>query len=86
MEIIKIKQQKNELVGVHLFYKGTTYGISILLGDVQNITISIDINRNIIESGENSLTNFEWYFSNIILKLNQEKSLLISYKFEDYID
>lgn len=85
-EIVEIKQQRNEMVGIHLFYKGTTYGVTLLLRDIQNITISIDINRNIIGEGRNSLTNFEWYFSNIIMTLNQDESLLISYKFEDYID
>lgn len=85
-EIIELKQQRNEFVGIHLYYEGTSHGISLLLRDIQNVTISIDINRNTIGVGRNSLTNFEWYFSKLILILNQDESLLVSYKFEDYID
>lgn len=84
--IIEMKQQSNELVGIHLFYDGTSHGISLLLRDVQKVTISIDINRNTVGAGKDSLTNFEWYFSKLIMILNQDESLLVSYKFEDYID
>ena len=85
-KILVVKQQKGELVGIHLFYEGTSHGVSLLARDVQKVVISIDINRNTIGEERNSLTNFEWYFSKLIMMLNKEKSLLFSYKFEDYID
>ena len=85
-EILVMKQQKSELVGIHLFYEGTSHGISLLARDVQKVVISIDINRNTIGVERDSLTNFEWYFSKLIMRLNKDKSLLFSYKFEDYID
>lgn len=84
--IVEMKQQRNELVGVVLFYEGTSHGIDILLKDLQNVIISIDVNRNRIGEERDSLTNFEWYFSKLIMILNKDESLLISYKFEDYID
>lgn len=84
--IVEMKQQRDELVGVVLFYEGTSHGIDILLKDLQNVIISIDVNRNRIGEERDSLTNFEWYFSKIIMVLNKEESLLFSYKFEDYMD
>ncbi len=86
IDIIELKQQTNELVGVNLYYEGTSHGISLLLRDIKNVIISIDINRNTIGGGRDSLTNFEWYFSKLILILNQDESLLFSYTFKDYID
>lgn len=84
--IVELKQERNELVGVVLFYEGTSYGINLLLRDLQNVLISIDINRNRIGEERDSLTNFEWYFSKLIRILNQDKSLSFSYKFEDILD
>ena len=85
-QIVAMKQSMNELVGVHLFYKDTHHGIALLIQDLHNITISIDINRRSIGEERDSLTDFEWYFSNVILLLNREETLQITYKFEDYID
>lgn len=84
--IVEDKQQKNELVGVCLYYKGTSYGIDLLLRNLQEVIVSIDINRKKIGEERDSLTDFEWYFSRIIKILNQNESFLISYKFLDYID
>ncbi len=84
--IVEMKQQRNEFVGIHLFYGESSHGISLLLRDTQKVTISLDINRKTIGVGRDSLTNFEWYFSKIIMILNKEESLLVSYKFEDYLD
>lgn len=84
--IVEMKQQRNEFVGIHLFYGGSSHGISLLLRDAQKVTISLDINRKTIGVGRDSLTNFEWYFSKIIMILNKKESLLVSYKFEDYMD
>ena len=85
-KIVEMKQQRNELVGVVLFYEGTSHGIDVLLRDLQNVIISIDINRNTIGDERDSLTNFAWYFSKIIMLLDKEESLWVSYKFEDYMD
>ena len=71
-----------------VFYLGVeqSHGIDVLLRDLQNVIISIDINRNTIGDERDSLTNFAWYFSKIIMLLDKEESLWVSYKFEDYMD
>lgn len=85
-EIIVMKQQKNELVGIHMFYEYTSYGISLLARNTDKVIISININRNAIDEKRDSLTNFEWYFSKLIMILYKDKSFMFSYKFKDYID
>ena len=54
--------------------------------DMIKSIISIDINRNAIVEKRDSLTNFEWYFSKLIMILYKDKSFMFSYKFEDYVD
>ena len=84
-EILLLKQQSNEFIGVNLFYSGTDYGISFLARSIDDIVISININRRTIGEDTDSLTDFEWYFSRIIKVLQEKASLVVSYKFEDYI-
>lgn len=52
-------------------------GYYLLVRNIGKVIISIEINRNTIDTERDSLTNFEWYFS---------KSFMFSYKFEDYVD
>lgn len=85
-EIIQMKQQQNEFIGIRLFYKESPYGISILARSMDEVVISIDVNRKTVGTARNSLTDFEWYFSTIIMILHKVDSLVFSYKFEDYID
>ncbi|RKM58009.1 hypothetical protein D6853_00255 [Butyrivibrio sp. X503] len=84
-KIISSKQNNNELCGVNLFYGGTDYGISVLARNIEEVMISININRKTIDERNESLTDIEWYFSKIIKVLHEDTSLRISYKFEDYI-
>lgn len=84
-KIIKQKQQEKELIGVCLYNKDTNHGISLLAKNLDEVIFSIDINRKTIGKERDSLTDFEWYFSNIIMILNKKASFLFSYKFIDYI-
>ena len=84
-EILLLKQQNDEFIGVNLFYSGTNQGISFLGRNIDDVVISININRKTIGEEIDSLTDFEWYFSRIIKVLHEEKSLSVSYKIEDFI-
>ena len=85
-KIISSKQNNNELCGVNLFYRGTDHGVSLLARNIEEVMVSISINRKTISEGNDALSDVEWYFSKIIKVLHEDTSLQISYKFEDYID
>ncbi len=86
LEILRIKCESNEMVGLNLFSSKGIQGITLLSNRYKEITFSIDINRKSICDHRDSLTDFSWYFDNIILELSKEDNMLFAYRFVDFYD
>ncbi len=82
LNIIDLKQDKNELVGIDLCFNREDLGITLLANDTTDITLAIDINR---KEYPDRTTDFVWYYENIIVALRNNGCCIDSLKFEEYI-
>ncbi len=86
VEIIDKKEEEQELIGIHLFFKNSRYGITLLIKDLGKVLINLNINTIAINNNRNSITDFGWYFDNIVKRINEKVGCLDYYEFEDYVD
>ena len=76
-ELINVKQDIFELVGLNLYYENSEEGLTLLAKNTKKIAIDLNINRRTVENSRESITDIGWYFDNIIQKLKKGTVLLI---------
>ena len=82
-EIISQKELNNEQIGVNLFYSNSTVGISMISSCVNEVVLSLGINRKKI--GRNH-TDIIWYIEKIIFKLWNADVNHLPYRIEEIDD
>lgn len=82
-DIISKKIESKEQIGVNLFYRNGTEGISLMAYNTSQTILSITINRKTVKG---KYTDMSWYFENIVYKLLNADVRLLSYKIEEYED
>ena len=85
-EIIEKKQEKNELVGLVMYYENSDEGITILAKNTKEIVICLNINRKTVEDSRESITDIGWYFGNIVQRFKERGCPIDYVKFEEYVD
>lgn len=85
-EIINIKQDKLERVGINLYYKNSDIGITLMAKNTEEIIIDLNINRKTVKDNRESITDIGWYFDNIIQRFFEKGCPIDSIKFEEYED
>ncbi|MBP3610357.1 MAG: hypothetical protein J6J42_08495 [Lachnospiraceae bacterium] len=81
--ILAKKRENQEIIGINLFYEKGTEGISLLAQDTSQITLSIGINRRLLNKRH---TDTIWYLQNIIYKLFDMGVRITSYTVEEFED
>lgn len=76
--IVIMKCKNSEIIGVNLFHNIDDVGISMLARDTKNITLGMSINRKKI-FGQH--TDMVWYLENVIYKLFEAGTRIVSYRF-----
>ena len=82
-DIISTKIANKEQVGVDLFYNSGVEGISLLAYTTNQITLSISINRRLMDERH---TDMVWYLRNIVYRLMDIGVELLSYSLKEYED
>lgn len=85
-ELINNKQDTFERVGINLYYENSGEGITLLAKNTKEIVIDLYINRRTVENNRESITDFGWYFNNIIRRFKERECPIDYIKFEEYID
>lgn len=80
--IIRQKQERNELIGIYFIKINSKEGFSVLAREMSDICIHLEINR---KTYDGVYTDFEWYKENFIDFL-EKCSALVSYQFEESED
>ncbi len=78
--IIKIKEDQNEIIGLELYYLNSEIGFHLLIFNTKELTLMIDINKKYINK-EMGILDFNWYIEKIIPCLH-EKFNVSEYKFD----
>lgn len=80
--IVRIKQQNEEVIGIILFWKDSDTGITVLFLNNNSIIVSFSINRRKIDMNDSrSMTDVNWYIDHIV---NQVDGISY-YKIESFI-
>ena len=82
-DIISTKIANKERVGVDLFHNSGVEGISLLAYNTNQITLSIFINRKLMDERH---TDMVWYLKNIVYRLMDIGVELLSYSLKEYED
>lgn len=82
-DIISTKIANKEQIGVDLFYIGGIEGISLLAYNTNQISLSVTINRKLIDERH---TDMVWYLNNIVYRLMDIGVELLSYSLKEYED
>lgn len=85
-KIISNKQDNLEQVGINLYYQNSELGVTFLAKNTKEIIIDLCINRKLIDSTHEAITDISWYFVNIIQMLKESGCPIDYVKFEDYVD
>lgn len=86
LELINNKQDTFERVGINLYYENSGEGITLLAKNTKEIMIDLNINRRTVENNRESITDFGWYFNNIIQRFKEKECPIDYIKFEEYVD
>lgn len=81
--IINMKNNNGEVIGVNLFYNNSNVGISMLAHGTKCITLGMSINRKKVYE---KFTDIAWYIENIIYKLFELDVRIVSYRFGEFED
>lgn len=84
-ELINNKQDKFECIGLNLFFENSLVGVTLLAKNTKEIVMSLSINRKTIENDTEYITDFGWYFVNIIQRIWEKECPIDYIKFEEYI-
>lgn len=78
------KLQREETVGLVMYYRDTEYGITLLASDTSEIILIPNINRRTLTEGdEDSVTDVNWYAERILQKLLWYDCGLVGFRFEE---
>ncbi|MBA4538840.1 hypothetical protein H1Z61_17350 [Bacillus aquiflavi] len=77
INILKIKQELNEVGGIELIFDNSSIGINLLLYPECRISVIFSINRKVIME---QITDANWYFEKLILSL-ENKYFIESFEF-----
>lgn len=85
-DLIETKQERNELIGIDMYFEKSSLGITVLARDTKEIILNLDINRKTIEKSRDSFTDIGWYFSSILQNIKESGCLIDYIRFEEYTD
>ena len=84
-DIIELKQTKKETIGINLYHKRSSVGITVLFFSNNEISIMCDINRKkICYSNSIYITDFNWYIESIIVKLKMNNYKIECFECKEY--
>lgn len=85
-ELINLKQDNMEKIGVNLYYQNSFEGLVFLADSTKEIFLNLCINRRIYEEDSyGSMTDIGWYIDNIIKKLKKVGCPIDYFKIEEYV-
>lgn len=80
--IVRIKQQNKEVIGIILFWKDSNTGITALFLNSNSLIISFSINQKKIDmNNPRSMTDVNWYIEHIVNRVDD----ICYYKIEGFI-
>ncbi len=80
--IVRIKQQNKEVIGINLFWKDSNTGITALFLNTNSLIISFSINQKKIDMNDSrSMTDVNWYIEHIVNQVDD----ICYYKIEGFI-
>ena len=77
-DLVKRKEQSNEIIGVGLYWDGTEIGGTLLLHQDHNISFSVSINRKILFG---NITDVNWYLERILPCLETDAMIIEHFSF-----
>jgi len=84
-DILRQKEQMNEILGVILYWKKSETGIIFLAEDLENIQFIAEINRReIVSKDMTKETDKNWYLERIIVPLTEMGLNIRNYDFKEY--
>ena len=82
--IVRIKEENSEVIGVMIRWKDSEIGGSFLIYSNLEMTFSICINRKKIKLGNNEeITDINWYIERLIILLKSKNYIVESFSYEE---
>ena len=84
-DIIKLKQARKETIGINLYHKKCSVGITVLFFPNNEMSVMCDINRKkICYSDSLFFTDFNWYIESIIMILKKKNYKIEYFECKEY--
>ena len=83
--ILNEKEQRGELVGVVLTWKDSGIGGNFLVYNNGTLSISLSINRKLIEDIKSGITDLNWYLVKLIPVFSRDGWQVESFGYEEHL-
>lgn len=85
LKILAEKEQKKELIGVVITWKDTEIGGQLLIWDKGDISISLTLNRKLIDTEKSDrITDVNWYLKRILPIFPMNNLEIESFSYEEH--
>lgn len=87
INILENKEKADEIIGIVMTWKSTKIGGEFLIVENKKISISLSINRKIIDDDTVNLriTDVNWYLSRLLPAFSQDDILLDSFCYQEHV-
>lgn len=83
--IVKVKEENNEVIGIMIKWKESEIGGNLLIYSTSEIIFSICVNRKKIRlSNNDEMIDINWYVEKLILPLKRKNYMFESFSYEEY--
>jgi hypothetical protein len=83
INVIRVKESKNESIGIALTWRDTNIGGNLLIWDKESLSFNLSINRKVTNQDLNlGITDINWYLEKLILGLIDGGFKIVSFSFE----
>lgn len=85
LAILNEKEQRGELVGVVLTWKDSGIGGDFLVYNDGTLSVSLSINRKLIEDVESGITDLNWYLVKLLPVFSGDGLQVESFSYEEHL-